>query len=160
MDETELQLKDLIIKKYGSIKKFCEIIDMPWTTLDSILKRGVANSNITNIMKITKELKIDTECLANGSITPSTSDTTINIHNVQTKQEQNLLSYFNKLNNAGKTEATKRVEELTYFPRYAATVMEQNSEAVLLNAAHERTDIEVTDEMKKQDDDIMDDPDF
>lgn len=28
------------------------------------------------------------------------------------------------------------------------------------NAAHERTDIEVTDEMRKHDDDIMDDPDF
>ncbi len=29
-----------------------------------------------------------------------------------------------------------------------------------LNAAHERTDIEVTDDMKKHDDDIMDDDDF
>ena len=24
---------------------------MPWTTLDSILKRGIANSNITNVLK-------------------------------------------------------------------------------------------------------------
>lgn len=71
MEETEIRLKELIIDKYGSIKKFCEIIDMPWTTLDSILKRGVANSNITNIMKITKELKIDTESLASGIITAS-----------------------------------------------------------------------------------------
>lgn len=71
MEETEIRLKELIIEKYGSIKKFCEVIDMPWTTLDSILKRGVANSNITNIMKITRELKIDTEGLASGVITAS-----------------------------------------------------------------------------------------
>lgn len=68
MEKTESQLKELIISRYGSLKKFCEAIDMPWTTLDSILKRGIANSNITNVIKITRELKIDTEKLANGSI--------------------------------------------------------------------------------------------
>lgn len=68
MEETEIKLKEMIIEKYGSLKKFCEKIDMPWTTLDSILKRGVANSNITNVMKITKELCLDTEALATGQI--------------------------------------------------------------------------------------------
>lgn len=69
MAETEIKIREMIINKYGSLKKFCEAIDMPWTTLDSILKRGIANSNITNVMKITKELGIDTESLANGIIT-------------------------------------------------------------------------------------------
>ena len=68
MEPTEIQLKELIISRYGSIKRFCEIIDMPWTTLDSILKRGVANSNITNVLKITRELNISAENLANGII--------------------------------------------------------------------------------------------
>ena len=71
MEETELELKKLIIEKYGSLKKFCELIDMPWTTLDSILKRGIANANITNVMKITKELCIDTESLASGILKPT-----------------------------------------------------------------------------------------
>ena len=71
MAETELKIKAMIIEKYGSLKKFCEIINMPWTTLDSILKRGIANSNITNVMKITKELRIDTESLASGIIVDS-----------------------------------------------------------------------------------------
>ncbi len=64
----EIELKELIIKRYGSLKKFCEVIDMPWTTLDSILKRGVSNSNVSNIIKITHELSIDTESLAYGII--------------------------------------------------------------------------------------------
>lgn len=71
METTEIKLKEIIIEKYGSLKKFCEKIDMPWTTLDSILKRGVANSNITNVMKITRELGLDTESLANGIILDS-----------------------------------------------------------------------------------------
>lgn len=73
MKTTEMQLKEMIIDRYGSLKKFCETINMPWTTLDSILKRGVANSNITNVLKITKELKIDTESLATGAIVDTVS---------------------------------------------------------------------------------------
>lgn len=83
MEQTEIRLKEMIIERYGSLKKFCEKIDMPWTTLDSILKRGVANSNITNVMKITKELCIDTESLATGSIIDAfrnTESTTIAAH--------------------------------------------------------------------------------
>lgn len=75
MAETELKIKEMIIERYGSLKKFCEVISMPWTTLDSILKRGIANSNITNVMKITKELGIDTESLASGIITHSVNKT-------------------------------------------------------------------------------------
>ncbi len=68
MNELESNLKALIIQKYGSLKKFTEIIDMPWTTLDSILKRGIANSNITNVLKITRELNLDAEKLVDGEI--------------------------------------------------------------------------------------------
>lgn len=71
MEETELHLKNMIIERYGNLKKFCETIGMPWSTLDSILKRGISNSNITNVMKITNELKIDTESLASGRIVNS-----------------------------------------------------------------------------------------
>ena len=85
MAEAELKIREMITQKYGSLKKFCEIIDMPWTTLDSILKRGFANSNISNVMKITKELGIDTESLALGKIIDSkdgsfSSSTTMAAH--------------------------------------------------------------------------------
>lgn len=71
MNDVEIRLKELIIQKYGSLAKFCEAIDMPWTTLDSILKRGVEKANITNILKITRELNIDVEELAGGRIIES-----------------------------------------------------------------------------------------
>lgn len=71
MGELETRLKTLIMEKYGSLNKFCEKIDMPWTTLDSILKRGIAKSNITNVLKITSELSIDTESLVAGAIIPT-----------------------------------------------------------------------------------------
>ena len=71
MNKTELELKNIILERYGSLKKFSEKINMPWATLDSILKRGILNSNMANITKIAKELGIDLESLAVGDILPS-----------------------------------------------------------------------------------------
>lgn len=73
MGTVEIALKEMIISRYGSIKKFCDTINMPWTTLDSILKRGIANSNITNVLKITRELHIDAESLVSGEIINSSA---------------------------------------------------------------------------------------
>lgn len=58
-----------------------------------------------------------------------------------------LIELYNALNKAGKQEALKRIKELTYIPMY--------SDSITLNAAHERTDIDIDEDMKKQDDEIM-----
>lgn len=68
MNELEMKLKDLIKERYGALSKFAESIDMPWTTLDSILKRGIVNSNIANVLKITDALGLSADELANGRI--------------------------------------------------------------------------------------------
>lgn len=65
-----------------------------------------------------------------------------------------ILLHYNRLNTIGKNEATKRVEELTHIPIYT------EPEHLMVDAAHERTDIEITDEMRKHDDDIMNDENF
>lgn len=86
-----------------------------WTTLDSILKRGIANSNIINVMKITKELNIDTESLASGIIIDSYKS---NISEIN-KEVPEIMRYYKKLNDIGKHEATKRVMELSLLPQYS-----------------------------------------
>lgn len=63
----EEKLKELIISKYGSLRHFSEKIGLAHTTVDSILKRGAANSNITNVLKICNELHISAEELANNN---------------------------------------------------------------------------------------------
>ena len=66
-----------------------------------------------------------------------------------------LLAHFKTLNLSGKKEAIKRVAELTELKKYTELKQE-----FTLKAARERTDIEVTDEMRKHDDDIMNDENF
>ena len=64
----EQELKELIIKKYNSLSKFAEQIDLAWTTLDGVLKRGVKKANITSLIKICNGLNIECEALYYGKI--------------------------------------------------------------------------------------------
>lgn len=62
----EQELKSMIIKKYGSVRQFSQEIDIPYTTLDSILKRGIDNSNLSNVKKICKKLNLSVDKLADN----------------------------------------------------------------------------------------------
>lgn len=66
----EKKLKDLIIERYNSLSRFADEIDMAWTTLDGVLKRGVNKANITSLIKICNGLNIDCESLYYGRILP------------------------------------------------------------------------------------------
>lgn len=67
----EDKLKDLILSRYRSIREFTQVIDMPYSTFDTILKRGIDNSSVTNVIKICKELAISADALAAGQIVPA-----------------------------------------------------------------------------------------
>jgi hypothetical protein len=44
---------------------------MPYTTIDSIFRRGIGNSSVSNVIKICKALGISADALANGEIAPN-----------------------------------------------------------------------------------------
>lgn len=69
----EERLKEYILSQYKSILAFSKVVDVPYTTIDGILKRGVQNSSINNVIKICQALGISTDELAHGRITPSPS---------------------------------------------------------------------------------------
>ena len=67
----EEKLKGLILTRYRSLREFTQEIDMPYQTMDSILKRGADKASISNIIKICKALDISADELANGNIVPN-----------------------------------------------------------------------------------------
>lgn len=152
MESTETRIKEMIIHEYGSLKKFCEIINMPWTTLDSILKRGISNSNITNVMKITKELGIDTESLASGIIKDSFLKSNSMPQSNQTKEDPKILQYYESLNTLGKEAATEHVRLLTLDEKYTrpnqviSVVREPEPDYLMPNAAHLREGADTADQ--------------
>ena len=66
----EDQLKNLILSRYRSIREFVIAIDIPYTTMDSIFRRGIGNSSVSNVIKICKALGISADELAEGRIVP------------------------------------------------------------------------------------------
>ena len=58
---TEAELKQLIENKYGSVRAFAVGNDIPYTTMRSILERGVLNAKAETIFKICSILKIRPE---------------------------------------------------------------------------------------------------
>lgn len=64
----ETKLKDLILSRYKSLREFTIVVDIPYTTLDSILKRGIGNSSVNNVIKICNALNLSVDALAAGEI--------------------------------------------------------------------------------------------
>lgn len=69
----EEELKKLIIDRYGTLKNFVDQTTLKYSTVDSILKRGIRNSNVQNIIEICNTLSISVDELAHGRITPISS---------------------------------------------------------------------------------------
>lgn len=59
----EAKLKKIIENKFGNLKEFSRQVDLPYTTIRSILERGVANAKVENVITICKALGISTEQL-------------------------------------------------------------------------------------------------
>lgn len=70
--KVEDELRELIISRYRSLRQFALDIDMPYSTIDTMLKKGVGKAGVLNVIKICNELGIDTDALADGYIKEKT----------------------------------------------------------------------------------------
>lgn len=64
----EERLKIMMCEKCGTVLDFSKKIGIPNSTTANILKRGIRNAGIENIIKICAELEISVDELANGRI--------------------------------------------------------------------------------------------
>ena len=67
---TEEKLRELILSKYGTLKDFVPLTGLSYSTVDTILRRGIRNSSIANVYNICNALQISTDSLAKGYIKP------------------------------------------------------------------------------------------
>ena len=68
MGELERQVMDLILKIMQANLILQEKADLPYSTLDSIFKRGLQNASIANIIKLCNALNISADGLSNGKV--------------------------------------------------------------------------------------------
>lgn len=79
----EEKLREYILSNYKSIREFVKVAGLPYTTVDGILKRGIANASIGNVLKICKALQISADELANGRIVPMSLDDSQNERDIE-----------------------------------------------------------------------------
>lgn len=91
---TEDRLRNYILSKYRSLREFSQIIDMPYSTINTIMKRGIDNSSVNNIIRICQALNISTDDLVNGKIVPVMEDNnaTIRIEDIIEETKLKLLN--------------------------------------------------------------------
>ena len=72
-------LKSYILKQYRTVKDFSVAIGLPYTTIDGILRRGVMNTRVENMIRVCQFLGISLDALVaalsrilTGRLSPST----------------------------------------------------------------------------------------
>lgn len=99
MGKSEDLLKEVILDKYKSIREFTQEIDMPYSTVDTILKRGIRKSNVDNLIRMCEDLEISAYALVQGYIEKLKPITTIAARHDEeewTEEELNEIDEFKK----------------------------------------------------------------
>lgn len=55
----ELRLRFMILDKYPTLREFSRQADIPYSTLMTLLDRGISGSGFDLVMKICRELGVD-----------------------------------------------------------------------------------------------------
>lgn len=109
----------------------------------------------TNLNLMAKALSVDEAWLMGYDVPMQRIDKTMG------EKTPQIMTFYSNLNSHGKEIATEQVRLLTLDEKYtkpdSIIPLARNPapDYLAVNAAHERTDIEVTDEMRQMDDDIM-----
>lgn len=89
--EREEIIRNLINEKGMSIKSFAELIDIPYTTLHSMLDRGIGKASVDSVIKICRALGITIEELETMSERiANTTITTIAAHALDDLDEEQI----------------------------------------------------------------------
>lgn len=90
----EDKLKQLILSRYSSVKSFAEENGMPYSTVRSILERGIMNANVENAIKICSALGIRPEIFSPLLGTPDSHPEILTIYNqLEKPKQEKVLSY-------------------------------------------------------------------
>lgn len=139
-----LKIKGLREYKHLSQTQLALLVGYKDKTAIAKVEAGKVDLPQSKILAFSKALDVTPTDLLDDKIEEIEIQSTIN-------SSSKILQYYNKLNELGKQEATKRVEELTYIPLY-------NQDTNLLDAAHSLNN--ATSEEKANDENIMNDENF
>ncbi len=126
MIETNI-IRNLINEKGYNLKEFSKKINLPYTTLHSILKRGIGNASVDNVIKICKGLEIKFEELEKMSKEKTDFDKKI----ILSDKEKEIIKLFRELSDEDKMKAKWKFEGMVeMLQEQAASKRGSNGKAI------------------------------
>lgn len=95
--KTEDELKELMIKKSGSVNRFAHDCGLSTSTVATIFTRGVNKTNVNTIIKICQGLNISADELAKGNVVPIVDDSPLDLAKLSEPNLARLLAYYQAL---------------------------------------------------------------
>lgn len=147
-------LKETIEVKFGNVKTFAEKINLPYTTVRSILQRGVMNAKVENVIKIADGLNMKAEDLMNLDNNQSIST----IYNQLAPPRQEKVYVFAKNQLEEQNKESRQDENITSLEqfrkkkeekqelgpiRYCGSVSAGTGEFLLDNQSHDNIELPV-----------------
>ena len=119
----EEQLKTRILDRYKSVRAFTQEIDIPYSTVDTLFKRGIYGTGVSTILKIFQALDLDVESISTGELKAK-------IKNAPAKSESDfkksrLIHNYDRLNELGQDTLVTYSDDIASMPKYT----EEPSEA-------------------------------
>ena len=133
----EEHLRELMLAKSGSIRAFSTDINLPYSTVRTILERGVMNAKVSNVFKICEGLDISPE-----SLTDTEKSKIYDIHQAVIQlNEENQESTFSFIESKLNEQNHSNI-----IPLHNREVKAQEEDSAMVVAAHlddDLTDIEM-----------------
>ena len=136
---------------------------VPKGTLDKILSGVTKDPKLETLKAIARVLGLSLDDFDDTENTYKTQNVYTDEETFTQSQPDKIFSYYHSLNSTGKQIATEQVRLLTLDKKYTqsdiiiSTIDSPEPDYLELNAAHERTDIEITKEDIEHDDALMND---
>lgn len=124
----EEQLKNEILSRYKSVRAFTTAINVPYSTLDSVFKRGISNAGVSTMIKVFGALDLDIESISSGilyhrSTEQKKSPSTVEAAPGEADSEvyslrSTLLHNFDQLNREGQERLVETSDDMVSSGKY------------------------------------------
>lgn len=128
----EIELKNTIKKKYGSVRAFAQAINTPYSTIDNIFKRGIMGVSIQVVLRICSELNIDIEKIQEDKLVIKQNN--INFDEGHKIYEQ--LDDSDKAEIRGEMKQMLKANKYTNTPTVSDDISEELKQDLLRNTIH------------------------
>ncbi len=115
----EEQLKTEILSKYKSIRAFTTAINIPYSTLDSVFRRGLVNAGISTMLKVFDALDLDIESVSTGQLSHREKHSdSAKFQSEHSKAWKDMSTYWKQLNDEGRERLLLYASDLVATGRY------------------------------------------